>query len=88
MDGRIHQVAAEVIRRAMAEAASGHGYVVRVSDPPTAHEQLQLLAARLAARPIVILPHVCRSMEEWPTWSRREGNPRPARLKGIIRNIR
>jgi hypothetical protein len=59
------EVAAEVVRRAMADAACGNGYVVRLNDPPTPHERLQLLAARLEARPIAVLPHVCRSIDEW-----------------------
>lgn len=44
---------------------NGGGYVVRVSKPPTLHEQLQLLPARLERRPIVILPHKCAGVHEW-----------------------
>jgi hypothetical protein len=29
------------------------------------HEQLQLLAARLERRPIVIMPHKCASVDDW-----------------------
>jgi hypothetical protein len=39
--------------------------VVRLSDPPTPTEQLQLLAARLERRPIAIMPHKCETVEEW-----------------------
>ena len=55
-----HDLVAEIVRRA---GLSGH--VVRVSDPPTFFEQLQLMSARLQRRPIAILPHPCRSMDEW-----------------------
>jgi hypothetical protein len=59
-------VAAEIIRRVTeANAAIGGGYVVRLSDPPTPQERLQLLAAHLQRRPIVVMPHKCHSMEEW-----------------------
>jgi len=52
-------VAAEIIRRA------NTSHVVRLSRPPTLSEQLQLIAARLERRPIVILPHKCKTVEEW-----------------------
>ena len=39
-------------------------YVLRLSDPPTPVERLQLLAARLECRPIAIMPHWCNSIEE------------------------
>jgi hypothetical protein len=58
-----HDLAAEIIRRAGAPA--GAGYVVRLSQPPTLQEQMQLMAARLERRPIVIMPHKCASVEEW-----------------------
>ena len=59
-------IAAEIIRRVYSvNAESGGGYVVRVSDPPTPQERLQLLAAHLQRRPIVTMPHKCKSMEEW-----------------------
>ena len=58
-------MAAEIIRRVgEANAATGGGYVVRLSDPPTLQERLQLLAARLQRTPIAIMPHKC-TMEEW-----------------------
>ena len=57
-------VAAEIIRPVNMAQGNG-GYVVRLSDPPTHSEQLQLMAARLEGRPIVIMPHKCKTMEEW-----------------------
>ena len=61
-----HDVAAEIIRRvSAANAETRGGYVVRLSDPPTSTEQLQLIAARLERRPIVIMPHKCKTVDEW-----------------------
>ena len=60
-----HDIAAEIIRRAESSSETGGGYVVRLSNPPTAQERLQLLAARLQRTPIVIMPHKCATMEEW-----------------------
>jgi hypothetical protein len=37
----------------------------RLSDPPAPGERLQLIAAHLEHRPIVIMPHKCASVEEW-----------------------
>ena len=57
-------IAAEIVRRANA----GHTippYVIRLSRPPTQSEQLQLLAARLERRPVVIMPHKCATVQEW-----------------------
>jgi hypothetical protein len=56
-------LAAEIVRRG--GVGAGNSQVVRVSDPPTAAEQLRLLAARLERTPIVIVPHKCANMEEW-----------------------
>ena len=58
-----HDIAAEIIRRAA--VTDGGGYVVRLSRPPTLSEQLQLMAARLERRPIVIMPHKCTTVDEW-----------------------
>ena len=61
-----YDVAGEIIRRVTAaNAQTGGGYVVRLSKPPTLSERLQLMAAHLERRPIVILPHKCASVEEW-----------------------
>jgi hypothetical protein len=59
-----HDIAGEIIRRAATEDGRPR-YVIRLSKPPTLTEQLQLMAARLERRPIVILPHKCKSVEEW-----------------------
>jgi hypothetical protein len=40
-------------------------YVVRVSDPPTAHEQLQLLACHILRQPIAIMPTEFLTIAEW-----------------------
>ena len=59
-------IAAEIVRRvASTNTESGGGYVVRLSDPRTPQERLQLLAAHLERRPIVIMPHKCQSIGEW-----------------------
>ena len=57
-------IAAEIIRRTAGPDGS-KSYVVRLSDPPTVSEQLQLMAARLERRPIVIMPHKCKTLDEW-----------------------
>ena len=59
-----HDIATEVIRRAKDDDGRDR-YVVRLSDPPTPQERLQLLAARLQRTPIVIMPHKCAPMDEW-----------------------
>jgi hypothetical protein len=61
-----HDIAAEIVRRAtMGNEGGRFSYVVRLSEPPTLRERLQLLAARLERRPIVILPHKCATVDEW-----------------------
>ena len=60
-----HDIAAEIVPRAESKSETGGGYVVRLSNPPTAQERLQLLAARLQRTPIVIMPHKCATMDEW-----------------------
>ncbi len=62
------ELALEIVRRACAGNSSGFTgmpYVVRLSDPPTSFERLQLLAARLLQTPIAIMPHPCRTADEW-----------------------
>jgi hypothetical protein len=39
--------------------------VVRVSQPPTKSEQRLLAAIRLLRSPHAIMPHACKSIEEW-----------------------
>ena len=63
-------VAAEIIRRAKAAAGDAEGcdslpYVVRLSDPPTPHERLQLAACRILRHPIAIVPATCLTAQEW-----------------------
>ena len=55
----LRELAAEIVRR------SGGSNVIHLSDPPTASEQLQLLAARLQRRPVAIVPVRCATTEEW-----------------------
>ena len=57
-----HDLVAEIVRRAVLPE---NRYVIRVSDPPTPFERLQLLSAHLQRRPHVIMPHPCRSFDEW-----------------------
>jgi hypothetical protein len=43
----------------------GNGdYLIHISDPPTPGERLQLMAARLERRPIVLLPHLLPSANQ------------------------
>jgi len=63
-------LAAEIIRRTRATAGSSDGgdslpYVVRLSNPPTPHERLQLAASRILRRPIAIMPVKCLTVDEW-----------------------
>ncbi len=61
-----HALAAEIVRRVMADQGADRlPYVVRLSEPPTSSERLQLMAARLTRTPIVIMPHKCATMDEW-----------------------
>ena len=62
------EIAEEIIRRASKLDDSGEPilpYVIHLSDPPTAHERLQLAAVRLLKHPVVIAPHPCATVEEW-----------------------
>ena len=64
------ELALEIVRRARARAGHAEGfdgipYVVRLSDPVTASERLQLAAARLLRTPIAIMPHRCKTTDEW-----------------------
>jgi hypothetical protein len=55
----VRALVAEIVRR------SGESSVVRLSDPPSAAERLQLLAARLQGRPVAIVPASYATVEEW-----------------------
>jgi hypothetical protein len=39
--------------------------VIRLSDPPTGLEQLQLAMARKLEQPVAIMPHPSATAEEW-----------------------
>jgi hypothetical protein len=60
-------IAAEIIRRAAGNGddACMTAYVLRLAHPPTFQERLQLMAARLQRRPIVIMAHKCDTTDEW-----------------------
>ena len=59
-------LAFEIVRRAAAVGGNDSTpYVVRLSDPPTAHERLQLAAVRILRRPIAIMPAKCLTVGEW-----------------------
>jgi hypothetical protein len=40
-------------------------YVVRVSNPRSPSEQVELELARTEGRQIAIMPHPCRSIDDW-----------------------
>jgi hypothetical protein len=60
----LHDAAAETIRRTLGPDGRPP-YVIRLSDPPTPQERLQLAAARLQRTPVAIMPHKCETMENW-----------------------
>lgn len=57
-------LAAEIVRRCAAADGSA-GYVVSLSNPPTANERLQLAASRILRRPIAIMQAKCLTVSEW-----------------------
>ena len=60
------ELALEIVRRAAAVGGNDFApYVVRLSNPPTAHERLQLAAVRILRRPIAIMPTKCLTVGEW-----------------------
>jgi hypothetical protein len=63
-------ISIELARRAAARTRqpSEHTvvpYVIRVSNPLTAFEKLQLKVACLLGSPIAIMPHACKTTDEW-----------------------
>jgi hypothetical protein len=63
-------LAHEIIRRTRRGVGNSGGddslpYVVRLSDPPTPHESLQLAACQILRHPIAIVPASCTAVEEW-----------------------
>jgi hypothetical protein len=61
-----HDIAAAIVERATVEYGGQRRlpYVIRLSDPPTVQERLQLLAVRLKRSPVAIMPHKY-TMDEW-----------------------
>jgi hypothetical protein len=60
--------ALEIVRREAVRSGRNPRAVlslVRVSDPPTKSEQLLLSAVRLLRSPHVIMPHLCKDVDEW-----------------------
>jgi hypothetical protein len=53
-------VAAEIVRRALPDQR-----VILLSDPPTAEERLQILAASLQGIPIIVADRYEMTMDEW-----------------------
>ncbi len=61
-------LAEEIIRRlGVVDGAEGNyfPYVIRLSDPPTAHQRLQLMACRMLSRQIAIMPMKSLTVDEW-----------------------
>ena len=62
----LRELAEEIIRRASAEQGENYcPYVVRLSDPPTTTEQLQLVACKLLGRQVAIMPMKSLTVDEW-----------------------
>ena len=62
----VRDMAEEIVRRAQAARPDGQlPYVVRMSDPPTPEEQLQLIACQLAGKAIAIMPGKALTIDEW-----------------------
>ena len=55
----LRDLVTEIVQRAHG------GFVIRLSDPPTAYQRLQLTAARLQRSSFVIMPMKCATMDEW-----------------------
>jgi hypothetical protein len=63
-------LAAEIIRRARTAGKGSGGecllpYVVRLTEPPTAQERLQLAACKILRHRIAIMPTKCLTVREW-----------------------
>ena len=60
--------ALEIVRREVLRSGRNIRAVlslVRVSDPPAPSENLLLAAVRVLRSPHVIMPHPCKTLEEW-----------------------
>jgi hypothetical protein len=49
----------------MPSSDARRSYVLRVGEPPTRREQLQVAAALLQGAAVVIVPHRCVTAAEW-----------------------
>ncbi|MGE3990873.1 hypothetical protein [Pseudorhodoplanes sp.] len=49
----------------MRTSAERPAYVLRISNPPTRREQLQIAVAIAQRAALVLVPHRCETMEEW-----------------------
>ena len=64
----MREIAEEITRRVGAsDGTEGKyvPYVVRLSEPPTAQERLQLMARRMLGRQVAIMPERCLTVAEW-----------------------
>ena len=62
----IRDLAEEIIRRVQAVRPDGKlPYVVRISDPPRANEQLQLIACQLSGTAVAIMPGKALTIDQW-----------------------
>lgn len=61
-------LAEEIIRRVGARGGDEGRfvpYVIRLSDPPTAQERIQLMACQMLGRQVAIMPAKCLTVAEW-----------------------
>lgn len=72
------EIADEIVRRTITDKSGNEfvPYVVRLSEPATAQEQLQLLACRMLRQPIAIMPVKCSTVDEWIERFRQLQQPR------------
>jgi len=60
----LRDVAAEIVRRTGLQHGQT-GIAIVLSDPPTAEERLELLAAELLGIPVLIMERECMTEEQW-----------------------
>jgi hypothetical protein len=64
--GELRALAEEVVRRAQAAQPDGVlPDVLRLSDPPTPEEQLQMIACHLLGKAVAIMPGKALTIDEW-----------------------
>jgi hypothetical protein len=62
----VRDTAEEIVRRALAAHPDGvMPYVLRLSDPPTHDEQLQMMACQLLGKAVAIMPGKAIMADEW-----------------------